>query len=81
MNNRKCLVVVRAADGPTAAELDVIEAEMPVIDAEVELLDAQIAVLDRAPSAVDEQRIRRALSRLLAARAQVANSAPSRMGA
>ncbi|GHJ22967.1 DUF6284 family protein [Streptomyces albus] len=64
MNNRKCLAVVRAADGPTAAELD-----------------AQIAILDRTPSAVDEQRIRRARRRLLAARAQVANSTPSRMGA
>ncbi|MFD8325205.1 DUF6284 family protein [Streptomyces lydicus] len=59
--------------GPTAAELDAIEAEMPVISAEVELLDAQIMILDRTPSEVDEQRIRRARHRVLAARRDLAN--------
>ncbi|WP_327156893.1 DUF6284 family protein [Streptomyces tubercidicus] len=59
--------------GPTAAELDAIEVEMPVISAEVELLDAQIMILDRTPSEVDEQRIRRARRRVLAARRDLAN--------
>ncbi|MFF8095756.1 DUF6284 family protein [Streptomyces sp. NPDC016675] len=53
---------------PTNAELDVIEQEMPVILADVDLLDAQITTLDRAPSEVDERRIRRARRRALAAR-------------
>ncbi|MCL6300499.1 DUF6284 family protein [Streptomyces kronopolitis] len=60
---------------PTGAELDAVEAEMPVICAEVELLDAQIITLDRAPSEVDECRIRRALHRVLAARRDMANAA------
>ncbi len=59
--------------GPTAAELDAIEQEMPVILAERDLLDAEIAVLDRAPTALDDQRIRRARRRLLAARRDLAN--------
>ncbi|MCV2461982.1 DUF6284 family protein [Streptomyces sp. ICN988] len=53
---------------PTKAELDAIEHEMPVILADVDLLDAQITTLDRAPSEVDERRIRRARRRALAAR-------------
>jgi hypothetical protein len=58
---------------PTGAELDAIEQEMPVILAEVDLLDAQIITLDRTPSEVDRQRIRRALRRVLAERAALAN--------
>ncbi|MFF7703245.1 DUF6284 family protein [Streptomyces lydicus] len=58
---------------PTAAELAAIDVEMPVISAEVELLDAQIMILDRTPSEVDEQRIRRARRRVLAARRDLAN--------
>ncbi|MGV9283783.1 DUF6284 family protein [Streptomyces sp. NPDC003730] len=53
---------------PTNAELDAIEQEMPVILADVDLLDTQITTLDRAPSEVDERRIRRARRRALAAR-------------
>ncbi|MET9185226.1 DUF6284 family protein [Streptomyces tendae] len=53
---------------PTDAELDAIEQEMPVILADVDLLDAQITTLDRAPSEVDDRRIRRARRRALAAR-------------
>ncbi|MFJ7769111.1 DUF6284 family protein [Streptomyces sp. NPDC097107] len=53
---------------PTNAELDAIEQEMPVILADIDLLDAQITTLDRAPSEVDERRIRRARRRALAAR-------------
>ncbi|MGW7521217.1 DUF6284 family protein [Streptomyces sp. NPDC054796] len=58
---------------PTAAELDAIEAEWPVIDAEVELLDAQIIAFDRVPNELDMRRLRRALERLLDARAAAAN--------
>ncbi|BDM66708.1 hypothetical protein HEK616_01950 [Streptomyces nigrescens] len=59
--------------GPTAAELDAIDAEMPLISAEVELLDARIMVLDRAPSEVDAQRIRRAVRKVLVARRELSN--------
>ncbi|MFF3270394.1 DUF6284 family protein [Streptomyces chrestomyceticus] len=59
--------------GPTAAELDAIERELPVILAGVDLLDAEIAVLDRMPTEVDDQRLRRARRRLLAARRDLAN--------
>ncbi|MFJ3954272.1 DUF6284 family protein [Streptomyces libani] len=62
-------------DGPTAAELDAIEAEMPLILAEVELLDAQIPLLDRPATALDERRIRRARNRVLAARRDLTNRA------
>ncbi|GAA5613567.1 hypothetical protein CP981_16620 [Streptomyces platensis] len=61
--------------GPTAAELDAIEAEMPLILAEVELLDAQIPLLDRPATALDERRIRRARNRVLAARRDLTNRA------
>jgi hypothetical protein len=60
---------------PTNAELDAIEQEMPVILADVELLDAQIVTLDRAPSELDERRIRRARRRALAARVALVNRA------
>ncbi|MEU7157326.1 DUF6284 family protein [Streptomyces chrestomyceticus] len=59
--------------GPTAADLDAIERELPVILAERDLLEAEIAVLDRVPTEVDDQRLRRARRRLLAARRDLAN--------
>ncbi|WP_328872772.1 DUF6284 family protein [Streptomyces sp. NBC_00287] len=60
---------------PTDAELDAIEQEMPVILADVDLLDAQIVTLDRAPTEVDDRRIRRARRRALAARVALINRA------
>ncbi|MEU3145385.1 DUF6284 family protein [Streptomyces sp. NPDC006999] len=60
---------------PTDAELDAIEQEMPVILADVDLLDAQIITLDRAPTEVDDRRIRRARRRALAARVALVNRA------
>ncbi|WP_330478284.1 DUF6284 family protein [Streptomyces platensis] len=60
---------------PTGAELDAIEAEMPVIAAEVDLLDAQITTLDRLPNELDMRRIRRARSRVMAARRDLTNRA------
>ncbi|MCI0386523.1 DUF6284 family protein [Streptomyces sp. CNQ085] len=59
---------------PTNAELDVIEREMPVILADVELLDAHIVTLDRAPTELDNRRIRRARRRALTARVALLNS-------
>ncbi|MFF4572183.1 DUF6284 family protein [Streptomyces sp. NPDC001410] len=58
---------------PTGAELDAIEDEMPLILAEVDLLDAQIITLDRTPTELDTRRTRRALARVLAVRAALAN--------
>ncbi|MGW5677549.1 DUF6284 family protein [Streptomyces sp. NPDC003860] len=58
---------------PTDAELGAIDREMPLILAEVDALDARIVTLDRTPSEVDEQRIRRARRRVLAARRDLAN--------
>jgi hypothetical protein len=60
---------------PTDAELDAIEQEMPIILADVDLLDAHIVTLDRAPSELDERRIRRARRRALAARVALVNRA------
>ncbi|MFI1284487.1 DUF6284 family protein [Streptomyces sp. NPDC020858] len=60
---------------PSDAELDAIDREMPLVLAKVELLDAQIMTIDRAPSEVDERRIRRARNRVLAARRDLANRA------
>ncbi|MGW7572888.1 DUF6284 family protein [Streptomyces sp. NPDC054765] len=60
---------------PTDAELDAIEQEMPVILAGVDLVDAQIVALDHTPNQVDNQRIRRARRRVLAARRDLANRA------
>ncbi|MGW8490068.1 DUF6284 family protein [Streptomyces sp. NPDC055886] len=60
---------------PTAAELDAIETESPLILAEVALLDAQIMTVDRTPNELDQQRIRRARRRVLAARRDLANRA------
>lgn len=62
-------------NGPSAADLDAIDAEMPLITAEVELLDARIAVLDRTPSELDARRVRRAHRRVLALRRGLANVA------
>ncbi|MEV6838590.1 DUF6284 family protein [Streptomyces sp. NPDC051133] len=60
---------------PSGAELDAIEQELPLILAEVDLLDAQIVTLDRIPSELDARRTRRALARVLAERAALANHA------
>ncbi|MEU2434569.1 DUF6284 family protein [Streptomyces sp. NPDC007861] len=60
---------------PTDAELDAIELEMPAILADVDLLDALIITLDRTPSELDQRRIRRARSRVLAARVALVNRA------
>ncbi|MFI1764537.1 DUF6284 family protein [Streptomyces sp. NPDC020800] len=58
---------------PTDAELSAIEAEMPLILADVALADAQITAMDHAPNDVDARRVRRALARVLAERAKLAN--------
>ncbi|MEW1798723.1 DUF6284 family protein [Streptomyces virginiae] len=79
-------VVTPWSDGlePTVAELNAIEIELPLILAERDLLDAEIVTLDRMPSEVDEQRLRRARRRVLAARTALENRAghlPSSGGA
>ncbi|MET9412004.1 DUF6284 family protein [Streptomyces sp. NPDC002935] len=58
---------------PTDAELDAIELEMPAILADVDLIDAQIIAIDHVPNEVDTRRVRRALARVLAERAKLAN--------
>ncbi|MGW9383028.1 DUF6284 family protein [Streptomyces globisporus] len=60
---------------PSNAELDAIETESPLILADVALLDAQIMTIDRTPTELDQQRIRRAHRRVLAARRNLANRA------
>ncbi|MEU4920979.1 DUF6284 family protein [Streptomyces parvus] len=60
---------------PSNAELDAIEIESPLILADVALLDAQIMTIDRTPTELDQQRIRRARRRVLAARRDLANRA------
>ncbi|MFF4040675.1 DUF6284 family protein [Streptomyces sp. NPDC001816] len=65
---------------PTFAELNAIELESPLILAEVDLLDAQIMTLDRTPNEVDQQRIRRARNRVLAARCALANRTTNATG-
>ncbi|RLV66119.1 hypothetical protein STAN_1640 [Streptomyces sp. CBMAI 2042] len=60
---------------PSNGELDAIEMEMPAILADVDLLDAQIMTIGRTPTEVDQQRIRRARRRVLAARRDLANRA------
>ncbi|WP_432008960.1 DUF6284 family protein [Streptomyces bacillaris] len=62
-------------DEPSDGELDAIETESPLILADVALLDAQIMTIDRAPTELDQQRIRRARRRVLAARRDLANRA------
>ncbi|WP_334664284.1 DUF6284 family protein [Streptomyces cyaneofuscatus] len=69
-------VTANPFDGePSNAELDAIETEMPLILADVDLLDAQIMTIDRTPTELDQQRIRRAQRRVLAARRDLANRA------
>ncbi|WP_404948556.1 DUF6284 family protein [Streptomyces sp. ARC14] len=73
--------VVTAApfDGePSNGELDAIDREMPLILADVDLLDAQIMTIDRTPTELDQQRIRRARRRVLAARRDLANRTATR---
>ncbi|MGW9186469.1 DUF6284 family protein [Streptomyces rubiginosohelvolus] len=60
---------------PSDAELNAIETESPLILADVALLDAQIMTIDRTPTELDQQRIRRARRRVLAARRDLANRA------
>ncbi|QXE35901.1 hypothetical protein KQY30_18170 [Streptomyces sp. GMY02] len=69
------LVTEAQPDGPSDADLVVIEREMPLILAEVDLLDAQIMTLDRLPSELDMRRLRRARRRVLAARRELSNLA------
>ncbi|MFD3979159.1 DUF6284 family protein [Streptomyces griseus] len=64
---------------PSDAELDAIETESPLILADVALLDAQIMTIDRTPTELDQQRIRRARRRVLAARRDLANRAANLM--
>ncbi|MFD4275858.1 DUF6284 family protein [Streptomyces cyaneofuscatus] len=72
----QAVVTATPFDGePSNAELDAIETEMPLILADVVLLDAQIMTIDRIPTEVDQQRIRRARRRMLAARRDLANRA------
>ncbi|MFI2315987.1 hypothetical protein AMK17_28370 [Streptomyces sp. CB00072] len=72
----QAVVTANPFDGePSDAELDAIDRELPVILADVALLDAQIMTIDRTPTELDEQRIRRARRRALAARRDLANRA------
>ncbi|MFD5906599.1 DUF6284 family protein [Streptomyces microflavus] len=72
----QAVVTATPFDGePSNAELDAIETEMPLILADVDLLDAQIMTIDRTPTELDQQRIRRAQRRVLAARRDLANRA------
>ncbi|WP_354597800.1 DUF6284 family protein [Streptomyces sp. JL1001] len=72
----QAVVTAAAFDGePSDAELDAIETESPLILADVALLDAQIMTIDRTPNELDQQRIRRAHRRVLAARRDLANRA------
>ncbi|MFF8555195.1 DUF6284 family protein [Streptomyces sp. NPDC015501] len=72
----QAIVTAAPFDGePSDAELDAIEVESPLILAEVTLLDAQIMTIDRTPTELDQQRIRRARRRVLAARRDLANRA------
>ncbi|MFE7979939.1 DUF6284 family protein [Streptomyces shenzhenensis] len=64
---------------PTDTELDAIEQEMPLILADVDLIDAQIIALDHTPNELDTRRIRRALARVLAERAVLANRTAGRV--
>lgn len=63
-------------DGPTAADLDAIEAEMPLIEAELDLLDAEIAHIYAAdhggPTALDWRRLRRAEAHVTRVAAELA---------
>ena len=65
-----------AADEPTAAELDAIEAEWPLIAADLDLLDAQINLLyaddHGGPTTLDWRRLRRAEARVIRVAAELA---------
>lgn len=70
----QAIVAATPFDGePSNAELDAIDRERPLILADVDLLDAQIMTIDRTPTELDQQRIRRARRRVLAARRDLAN--------
>ncbi|MET8882550.1 DUF6284 family protein [Streptomyces rubiginosohelvolus] len=72
----QAVVTATPFDGePSDAELGAIEVESPLILADVALLDAQIMTIDRIPTELDQQRIRRAHRRVLAARRDLANRA------
>ncbi|MEU5973657.1 DUF6284 family protein [Streptomyces sp. NPDC047315] len=73
----EAVIAVAPWPEPTDAELDAIERELPLILAEVDELDTQIVTLDRTPTALDEQRRRRAQRRVLAARRDLANRSAS----
>lgn len=60
---------------PTDAELAAIEAEAPLIAAEVEELDTVIALMGRPVNELDTRWARRAHTRVLTARAALANTA------
>jgi Family of unknown function (DUF6284) len=64
------------ADGPTAAELDAIEAEWPLIAAELDVLDAEIHLIcaddHGGPTALDWRRLRRAEARATRVAAELA---------
>ncbi|WP_034217688.1 DUF6284 family protein [Actinoplanes subtropicus] len=66
----------RIADGPTAADLDAIEAEWPLIAAELDLLDADINLINAAdhggPTALDWRRKRRAEAKVTRVAAELA---------
>ena len=63
-------------DGPSAADLDAIEAEMPLIEAELDLLDAEIHLINAAdqggPTVLDWRRLRRAEARVTRVAAELA---------
>lgn len=64
------------AVGPSAADLDAIEAEWPLIAAELDLLDAEISLIyaaDRGgPTALDWRRKRRAEANVIRVAAELA---------
>ncbi|WJY40017.1 DUF6284 family protein [Streptomyces sp. P9-2B-2] len=66
--------------GPTAAELDAIDAEMLSILEDVVRLDEQIALLNPPLSELKERRHRRARRRVLAERRVLANRNAAQTG-
>ncbi|MEU2239892.1 DUF6284 family protein [Streptomyces sp. NPDC018338] len=70
----QAVVTATPFDGePSDAELDAIEQEMPLVLAEVDLLDVQIMTIDRPATELDNQRLRRARRRVMAARRNLTN--------
>ncbi|WP_233625288.1 DUF6284 family protein [Actinoplanes sp. ATCC 53533] len=63
-------------DGPSAADLDAIEAEWPLIAAELDLLDAEITLIYAAdhggPTTLDRRRLRRAQAAVTRVAAELA---------